>query len=222
MCERVSPDHQDYIFDSHFLVYKFASQFVKDKLVLDVGCGTAYGSNYFLTKGAKYVYAIDNSQEALDYAHKNFPNHRLLYYLMDAQDLKFVDETFDIVFSSENLEHLQNPEKSIAHIKRVLKKDGIFILGTPNKENFEPESDKSSNPYHLKEFFYEELKALLKKYFDSVYIFESSLPNLLKDKRRLMGKIGIEPNTEDTIQLGKIKVNLEHLHNTHSFLVIAW
>ncbi|HEY9245663.1 MAG TPA: class I SAM-dependent methyltransferase, partial [Candidatus Methanoperedens sp.] len=166
-------------------MYKFASQFVEGKLVLDVGCGTGYGSNYFMTKGAQYVYAIDNSEEALDYAHKNFPNHRLLYFLMDAQELEFPDETFDIVFSSENIEHLQNPEKNIANIRRVLKKEGILILGTPNKENFEPESDKSSNPHHIKEFFYEELKILLEKYFDSVYIFESSLPNPLKEKRRL-------------------------------------
>ena len=51
-------------FYEHLARYFFASQFVKDKVVLDAGCGVGYGS-YILVKydKAKKVYAIDNSRK---------------------------------------------------------------------------------------------------------------------------------------------------------------
>ena len=42
-------------FQEHVNRYAFASNLVKDKIVLDVGCGTGYGSSYLSRKGAKMV-----------------------------------------------------------------------------------------------------------------------------------------------------------------------
>ena len=44
----------------HFQRYRFASQFVKDKVVLDAGCGAGYGSWIMATEGgAREVIGID-------------------------------------------------------------------------------------------------------------------------------------------------------------------
>ena len=39
-------------FQEHINRYAFASHFVKDKIVLDIACGTGYGSSYLNKKGA--------------------------------------------------------------------------------------------------------------------------------------------------------------------------
>lgn len=227
--ERVCPDLPDYIFQNHLKVYQFAEQFVKGKVVLDVGCGTGYGAHYFTTHGgATLVSAFDNSVEAITYAKRKYSNPYIDFVQMDAQNITYPNNSFDIVFSSENLEHLQDPEKNIAHIRRVLKSGGILILGTPNKEISSPELEKSSNLYHIKEFCFEELEELLNKYFRFVYIFENNLPSSieagrkLKEDRRRRGKIGIEPGTKSSISLGKLTVDLKNLNNSHSFMAIAW
>jgi len=46
------------------------------------------------------------------------------------------DEYFDILVCLETLEHVLYPDKVIEELKRVTKKDGIFILSMPNEYNF--------------------------------------------------------------------------------------
>lgn len=60
-----------------------------------------------------------------------FPIH---HYLMDANDLTFKDESFDIVFGGAILHHL-DIEKSVNHIHRVLKPGGKIIFLEPLNMN---------------------------------------------------------------------------------------
>ena len=46
--------------------------------------------------------------------------------------LPFGDNEFDLVFAGETIEHVQSPDELLVEIRRVLKKDGLFILTTPN------------------------------------------------------------------------------------------
>ena len=46
------------LYYEHLIRYFFASQFVKDKVVLDLGCGTGYGSYIFSLGGARKVIGI--------------------------------------------------------------------------------------------------------------------------------------------------------------------
>lgn len=52
--------------------------------------------------------------------------------VMDAHRLEYPDDTFDFVFSFHALEHMQDPEKVLAEMSRVLKPGGVFLVGTPN------------------------------------------------------------------------------------------
>lgn len=224
--ERVSPDFPDENFLNHLKVYQFAEQFVRGKTVLDVGCGTGYGSHYLRTHDAQSVFGIDYSEDAITYASRRYPE--VTFQQMDAQRISYPSRSFDVVVSSENLEHLRDPAENIAEIHRVLKEGGLLLLATPNKEIASPGSEKSSNPYHVKEFCFEELETLLGKHFRSVHIFENTLESPsplgqeMKKERRRKGKIGIEGGGRKSIRLGDRTVDLTHLHNTHSFMVIAW
>lgn len=48
-------------------------------------------------------------------------------------DLKHKDDTYDLVFLLEVLEHLDYPDKALAEIRRVLKPGGVLVLGVPRE-----------------------------------------------------------------------------------------
>jgi 2-polyprenyl-3-methyl-5-hydroxy-6-metoxy-1,4-benzoquinol methylase len=48
-------------------------------------------------------------------------------------ELKHADNTFDVIFLLEVLEHLDYPDKALEEIARVLKPEGILILGVPRE-----------------------------------------------------------------------------------------
>jgi SAM-dependent methyltransferase len=52
---------------------------------------------------------------------------------MDAQELAFPDNTFDLVFSFHALEHIAHPDRALAEMARVLRIGGSYLIGTPNK-----------------------------------------------------------------------------------------
>ena len=89
---------------------------------------------------------------------------------MDATKLGFDDETFDVVTSFQVIEHVRDSSKFLLEIKRVLKKTGIALISTPNKKTYSPNTLKPENPFHVKEFYPDELNELLKTYFDEVEI----------------------------------------------------
>jgi len=212
--------------EGHMEVYRFMGQFVKDRAVLDVGCGAGYGSHYFMTCGARSVSAIDYSSRALRYARLNYRTPGLEYRRMNAEALAFADGAFEMVTSSENLEHLPHPERNIAEIRRVLKPGGLLALGTPNRE-IAADNPGPPNRFHLHEFDFEELDALLHRSFSAVHIFETPFAGgaeaqRLREDRRRRGRIGLERHGQPSIQIEHLTVDLTHLSETHSFMALAW
>lgn len=79
---------------------------------------------------------IDISGLDIDFAQRQkeyFEYKNCNFQVMDTQNLEFGEQEFDIVISSELIEHIPEPDKVIRQVYRVLKKGGLFILTTPNK-----------------------------------------------------------------------------------------
>ncbi|MDH3324464.1 MAG: class I SAM-dependent methyltransferase [Candidatus Peregrinibacteria bacterium] len=76
--------------------------------------------------------AIDISQEYLDAAKKFKPKN--IYLKADVQNMPFEDNLFDKVIFTHVLEHVDNPEKAISEIRRVLKAGGKLFLEVPTRE----------------------------------------------------------------------------------------
>ena len=226
--ERVTPDCADENFANHRKVYEFASQFVEGKAVLDCGSGTGYGTALLIERGARSAVGIDYDDEAISFSEQRYSQPNLTFRKMDAQQIELPDDSFDFVITTENLEHLPRPEDNIAEIRRVLRPNGLALVATPNKEVSSPGMDKPTNPWHIKEFTYEELRDLLLGHFGAVHIFESTLQSShrigrdMKADRVRRGAVGLDGTVGGVVDVDGLKIDLMHLHNTHSFLALAW
>ena len=109
--------------------------------VLDTGCGdgwmiyklkAAFSDEYKL-----HFTGVDISELDIDFADKRkeyFSHDDCEFKVMDVDNLSFKDGEFDIIICSEVIEHLKNPEILIRGLFRVLKKGGVVILTTPQKD----------------------------------------------------------------------------------------
>lgn len=98
------------------------------KKLLVVGCGSGLEAAILAQRLGAEVFGIDIED--------NFDRQALQFAKLqtgDAMNLSFADETFDFVFSYHALEHIENPNKALREIHRVLKTGGGYWIGTPNK-----------------------------------------------------------------------------------------
>lgn len=165
--ERVIPGKTpSRIYEDHIERYKFALEYIKNKNVLDVACGTGYGSKCLLDGGALNVTGIDVSEEAISYAKTHYNDYRLTFLQGDATKLPFPDGYFDIIVSFETIEHIPNYLEYLSEVSRVLKVGGIYIVSTPNRVVTSPSKSlyqKPDNEYHFIEFELHEFESTLKK-----------------------------------------------------------
>lgn len=136
--------------------------------LLDVGCGD--GVLLFLLQkkygNAIELYGVDSSKEALAIAQQKIPSAHLSQNEVYQTD--FPNESFDIVLSSDVIEHVCHPEKMLAEIQRVAKKNGVIIVGTPIKFTESP-----LDPNHCQEFYQNDFLQLMSSYFSQCTLFES-------------------------------------------------
>ncbi|HXL01706.1 MAG TPA: methyltransferase domain-containing protein, partial [Candidatus Atribacteria bacterium] len=164
--ERMFPGKSDSLTEAmHFQRYRFASQFVKDKVVLDAGCGAGYGSWIMATEGgAREVIGIDYAREIIEYDLEKYQKDNLTFETMNVLDLAFEDNKFDVVVCFEVFEHIDDPDVLLKELSRVLKPDGMLIVSTPNKTVYSPDKEPG-NPFHVREYSYQEFRSILAKYF---------------------------------------------------------
>lgn len=159
--------------DLIFWRYNYAGKSVRNKSVLDVGCGTGYGTNCLANLGAEKVTGIDISKKFIDIAKKKYIKPNVRFEVLDALKLERLEEKFDIITCFEVLEHLPigTHEEFLSDVGRILKSEGKLFLSTPNRLLASPGSDKPLFPYHTKEFSPKELKEILERHFQSVVVY---------------------------------------------------
>ena len=158
--------------------------------ILDIGTGAGVISSE-LGKTAKEVYSIDVVDERI-----SKKNYKFLRINPDKK-LPFKENFFDIIISNHVIEHVNNAGFHLDEINRILKKDGICYLATPNKffiiephyklpflsimpknlANLYLIITKGGKIYDIKNLSYNNLKILFKKDFH----FENILIKMLND-----------------------------------------
>jgi O-antigen biosynthesis protein len=136
----------------HLLRYAACRELVRGRHVVDVACGSGYGAA-MLADSAAAVVGVDVSSEAIDYATAAHAGRSgLSFVTAPATRLPFDDESVDVVVSFETVEHLAEADQArfSAEVLRVLKRDGLFVVSTPNKPVY-GELYPQPNPFHLHE-----------------------------------------------------------------------
>ncbi len=179
----------------HLNRYRFSTSFVEDKVCLDIGCGSGYGSFYLARKGARKVTGGDKSEDAISCA-RNSAKARTSaaagFQVLDAASLPFAGNSFGAVISFEVIEHLKDYEGLLAEIHRVLGRGGTLILSTPNRLAG-PFGFRTSWSLHTHEFTQQELLRLVQRYFGKAEIYGQALLSrrrlILKRIRQTAGRL---------------------------------
>ena len=117
---------------------KYTVAFVEDedlrqKQVLDIGCGFGWFELNALARGAAAVMATELTETDLQTIRKYLQDERLCTRPASAVALPFTDSSFDTVVSWEVLEHIpkHTEHEMFAEVARVLKPGGRFYVSTP-------------------------------------------------------------------------------------------
>ena len=152
--------------------------------ILDLGCSS--GSLLKKLDFCDNLYGVDISIDAINLAKKKgFKN----VFNVDAITLPFKDNMFDIIISSDVLEHIENDNKAISEMEKVLKKKGkiiVFVpafmfLWSPHDEVLHHKRRYDKQELILK--FSKHLKIIKCFYWNSLLFFPFVLFRLIRKKK---------------------------------------
>lgn len=144
----------------HLERYEFAKQYVRGKVVLDIACGTGYGSKMMSDAGASLVEGVDIDDRTISYAQENYSNSRIIYSTGDIVSYNKLEQ-FDTIVCFETIEHVKDYRVALRNLYNALVPGGKLIISSPNRSITSPDAkslnDKLSNDFHTQEFSLSEM-----------------------------------------------------------------
>ena len=169
--------------------------------LLDVGCAVGVFLSLARQQGWK-TYGVDISQYAASHCREVLGHEA---FVGDLKEVQFPDRWFDVVTLWDVLEHFPDPASQLREVYRILKKDGIILIDTPNEESllrwlarmiFLVSKGKILYPvrklyhhFHLYYFTPRTLQMLLKKSGFSLIHLEKKCIPLVKARGRLTERL---------------------------------
>ena len=101
---------------------------VKDKTILDIGCGAGGHDRRLIELGAKSVLGIDISTKMLEEAKKNKNSDKIEYQLLSMNDLEKLDRKFDLVVSSLAIHYIEDYDGLCKKVYNLLNDGGYFVF----------------------------------------------------------------------------------------------
>lgn len=169
--ERVIPGQvNDDLWAEHIARYAFASRLSAQARVLDIGCGTGYGTAE-LAQQARFATGIDISPQAIAFACQHYQVPKTTFLAASATAVPFSSASFDLITAFEVIEHLDHWHELLIEARRLLQPHGVFLVSTPNKLYYaESRSTQGPNPFHTHEFEFSEFRDALGAAFPKVTI----------------------------------------------------
>lgn len=147
----------------HLSRYVFAAPYAAGRRIIDVACGTGYGSSLLRARGATAVTGIDISEEAIAHARREYAAPGISFLRGDVSLISAAGPA-DCVVSFETIEHLDDPGTLLVPARELLGPAGRFIVSTPVRRGGAL-SDRPANPFHVREWNEDEFDRLLAPHF---------------------------------------------------------
>jgi len=162
--ERFVPEemHGELVEAEHLARYWWAGAFCEGQRVLDAGCGVGYGAGVLKRAGALEVVAIDLSEAIIEVARGEAPDG-VVFDVGDLRSLPYAEGSFDLIVCFEVIEHVEEPERVLDQLARVLHPKGLLLISSPNRDHYVP-----GNPHHRHEYVPSELRTALENRFSAV------------------------------------------------------
>jgi 2-polyprenyl-3-methyl-5-hydroxy-6-metoxy-1,4-benzoquinol methylase len=196
--ERLMPEqqHGELVHAEHLARYRLAAQLARGRKVLDVACGEGYGAALLAAAGASSVVGVDLDEATVEHARER---HGIDVRVGDVRSLPFDDDAFDLVVSFETIEHVDEPERALDELARVVTADGLVVVSTPNSSQY-----LVANEFHVREFEHAEFMALLEERFAGVRpLFQHNwLTSAVVDEAGLRERSG---EASVTLELTKVR-----------------
>jgi len=146
------------IASEHILRYELAASLCAGKKVLDLGCGTGYGSA-ILARSAREVVGVDIDEAAIGAARDAFSAvSNVEFAAVDALHAldRGIAGSVDVIVCFEVLEHLAQLDAVVSRLATRAETGTALIFSVPNSRTFEED-----NPYHVTDFDYYAFQKLL-------------------------------------------------------------
>lgn len=152
--------------------YKFCAKMLYGKKdILEVGCGDGFGIP-IVAQDSRYVLGIDVDGRLIEGNSKRLEKIKNIEFKNINICKNIPAMKFDGVYSIDVIEHLdKNVEKKfLDNSVRCLKKDGVYIIGTPSITSKKYATERS-RIQHINLKSHKDLRNLVLKYFKNCFIF---------------------------------------------------
>lgn len=158
------------IYMEHLWRYRFAAERTRGRQVLDMACGSGYGSHFLATQGgAQQVTGIDIDPDAIRYARLRYPQDNL-HFRQGNACAPCPGKRYEVIVSFETIEHVPYPDRLLASLAQMLSEDGVLYISSPVRRGGRLQ-DAPANPFHVREWTTEEFTALLGHCFHTIDAF---------------------------------------------------
>jgi SAM-dependent methyltransferase len=140
----------------HEAAYRLARGHCGQGRVLDLGCGSGYGTAALAREHARVV-GLDRIRPDAG------ARGRAHFVRADLRGIPLAPGSFELVVSFQVIEHLEDPSFYLAAIAALLAPGGTALITTPNVL-----TSDGVNPYHVHEYAAGELEQTLRRHFDEV------------------------------------------------------
>lgn len=140
------------IFQMHAASYAFVEHYCRGRRVLDLGCGSGYGTHRIAGVAASAT-GVDVAPDAVAFARARYVAGNLDYKVVpQGGPLPFADGVFDVVLSFQVIEHVHDVRGYLEEARRVLTPRGVLVVITPDRSHRLLPGQKPWNRWHLREY----------------------------------------------------------------------
>lgn len=199
---------------------------VKNKSILDLGCGTGGNAKKLIELGAKKVLAIDLSRKMIAKANQENGHENICYQVMSMNEIDKIEDKFDLIVSSLAIHYIEDYDGLCKKVYSLLNDGGEFIFSHGHPMDSAPIlKDYSNNfiilnnkKYFLLSDYNNEGKRVSHWFVDGVITYHRNMSHLVNGLIKAGFKI--EKLTESYVTDDIIKVNPEYKDQIdHSYYV---